>query len=119
MINSQVIVAGGGPVGTFLSFCLAEHSIKTILLESASSCETDMRASTFHPPTLKYLDQLDLADELISQGLRAPIFQYRIRATGEILEFNLADLHGTLDFPFRLQCEQHKFSRMLTPREKS
>jgi len=113
MSNAQVIVAGGGPVGTFLAFCLAEHGIKTILLESASSCETDMRASTFHPPTLKYLDQLGLAEELINQGLKAPIFQYRIRATGEVLEFNLADLNDKLDFPFRLQCEQHKFSRML------
>ncbi len=113
MINSQVIVTGGGPVGTFLAYCLAEHGIKTILLESASSCETDMRASTFHPPTLKYLDQLGLADELIDQGLKAPIFQYRIRSTEEVLEFNLADLRGILAFPFRLQCEQHKFSRML------
>ena len=113
MVNAQVIVTGGGPVGTFLAYCLAEYGIKTILLESASSCETDMRASTFHPPTLKYFDQLGLADELIDQGLKAPIFQYRIRATEEVLEFNLADLRGTLAFPFRLQCEQHKFSRML------
>ena len=36
MIDSQVIVAGGGPVGTFLAFCLAEKGIDTVLLESAS-----------------------------------------------------------------------------------
>ena len=89
MIKSQVIVAGGGPVGTFIAYCLAEYGIKTILLEAAGECEIDMRASTFHPPTLSYLNKLGLADELIDQGLKAPIFQYRIRSTGEVLEFNL------------------------------
>ena len=39
--------------------------------------------------------------------------QYRIRATDEILEFNLEELSDVLDFPFRLQCEQYKFARML------
>lgn len=112
MIKTQVIVAGGGPVGTFIAYCLAEYGIKTILLEAAGECETDMRASTFHPPTLSYLDKLGLADELIDQGLKAPIFQYRIRSTEEVLEFNLEELNEVLEFPYRLQCEQHKFARM-------
>ena len=112
MIKTQVIVAGGGPVGTFIAYCLAEYGIKTILLEAAGECETDMRASTFHPPTLSYLNKLNLADELIDQGLKAPIFQYRIRSTEEVLEFNLEELNEVLEFPYRLQCEQHKFARM-------
>jgi len=112
MIKTQVIVAGGGPVGTFIAYCLAEYGIKTILLEAAGECETDMRASTFHTPTLSYLNKLDLADELIDQGLKAPIFQYRIRSTEEVLEFNLEELNEVLEFPYRLQCEQHKFARM-------
>ena len=113
MKSAKVIIIGAGPVGTFVAYCLAEYGIDTILLESESSCETDMRASTFHPSTLKYLDNLNLANELIEKGLNAPIFQYRIRATDEILEFNLEELNDVLDFPFRLQCEQYKFARML------
>jgi len=113
MKSAKVIIIGAGPVGTFVAYCLAEYGIDTILLESESSCETDMRASTFHPSTLKYLDNLNLANELIEKGLKAPIFQYRIRATDEILEFNLEELNDVLDFPFRLQCEQYKFARML------
>jgi len=113
MNSAKVIIIGAGPVGTFVAYCLAEYGIETILLESETSCETDMRASTFHPSTLKYLDNLNLANELIDKGLKAPIFQYRIRATDEILEFNLEELSDVLDFPFRLQCEQYKFARML------
>tara|TARA_Y100000591_G_C21846113_1_gene708821 strand:- start:2237 stop:3433 length:1197 start_codon:yes stop_codon:yes gene_type:complete len=113
MNSAKVIIIGAGPVGTFVAYCLAEYGIETILLESETSCETDMRASTFHPSTLKYLDNLNLANELIDKGLKAPVFQYRIRATDEILEFNLEELSDVLDFPFRLQCEQYKFARML------
>ena len=113
MKSAKVIIIGAGPVGTFAAYCLAEYGIETLLLESESTCETDMRASTFHPSTLKYLDNLNLADELIEKGLKAPIFQYRIRSTDEVLEFNLQELDDVLDFPFRLQCEQYKFARML------
>ena len=113
MKSAKVIIIGAGPVGTFAAYCLAEYGIDTLVLESESTCETDMRASTFHPSTLKYLDNLNLADELIEKGLKAPIFQYRIRSTDEVLEFNLQELDDVLDFPFRLQCEQYKFARML------
>ena len=113
MKSAKVIIIGAGPVGTFAAYCLAEYGIETLVLESESTCETDMRASTFHPSTLKYLDNLNLADELIEKGLKAPVFQYRIRSTDEVLEFNLQELDDVLDFPFRLQCEQYKFARML------
>ncbi|MBC8409543.1 MAG: FAD-dependent monooxygenase, partial [Rhodobacteraceae bacterium] len=86
MTRNQIIIAGAGPVGTFVAFCLAEQGIDVLVLESAEHCETDMRASTFHPPTLSYLDQLGLAKPLIAQGLKAPIFQYRIRSSEEVLE---------------------------------
>lgn len=113
MKSAKVIIVGAGPVGTFAAYCLAEYGIETLVLESEASCEVDMRASTFHPSTLKYLNNLGLADELILKGLKAPIFQYRIRATDEVLDFNLDELNDVLDFPFRIQCEQYKFARML------
>ncbi len=113
MKSVKVIIIGAGPVGTFAAYCLAEYGSETLVLESESTCETVMRASTFHPSTLKYLDNLNLADELIEKGLKAPIFQYRIRSTDEVLEFNLQELDDVLDFPYRLQCEQYKFARML------
>ena len=113
MAKSKIIIAGAGPVGTFVAFCLAEQGIDVLVLESAEHCETDMRASTFHPPTLSYLNQLGLAETLIEQGLKAPVFQYRIRSSKEVLDFNLGELSDTLEFPFRLQCEQYKFARML------
>ena len=67
--DAQVIIAGAGPVGTFAAYFLAQSGIDVIVLESAPNCMEDMRASTFHPPTLEMLDDLGIADELILRGL--------------------------------------------------
>lgn len=111
--RAQVIVVGAGPVGTVAAYFLATKGIDVVLLESASSCEADMRASTLHAPTIDMLDQLGVAQALIDDGLKAPVYQYRIRANDETLEFDLSELGDELRFPFRLQCEQYKLARLL------
>ncbi|MEL7028183.1 MAG: FAD-dependent monooxygenase, partial [Pseudomonadota bacterium] len=47
------------------------------------------------------------------QGLKAPVYQYRNRETGEIFEFDLSELEDISRFPYRLQCEQYKMTRLL------
>ena len=104
MARTQVIIAGAGPVGTVAAYYLAEQGVSVVLLESAASCEEDMRASTLHSPTLALLDSLGITQQLIAVGLKAPVYHYRIRATDEVLEFDLSELSDELEFPFRLQC---------------
>ena len=113
MIRTQVIVVGAGPVGTVAASLLAQNGIEVLVLEKNGSCEDDMRASTFHAPTIAMLHQIGVAEPLIADGLKAPLFQYRIRATDEVLEFDLTELADELEFPFRLQCEQFKLARLL------
>lgn len=113
MTDAQVIIIGAGPVGTVAAHYLAQKGIRVQVLEAAASCEEDMRASTLHSPTIAMLNQLGIADQLIGQGLKAPVYQYRIRATNEVLEFDLNELANELEFPFRLQCEQYKLARLL------
>ena len=113
MARSQVIIAGAGPVGTVAAYYLAQQGVSVVVLESAANCEEDMRASTLHSPTLEMLNKLGIADQLIADGLKAPVYHYRIRATNEILEFDLGELADELEFPFRLQCEQYKLARLL------
>lgn len=113
MIDTQVIIVGAGPVGTVAAYYLAQRGIHVAVLEAADNCEEDMRASTIHSPTIAMLNQLGIADQLIGQGLKAPVYQHRIRATNEVLEFDLNELANELEFPFRLQCEQYKLARLL------
>ncbi len=53
------------------------------------------------------LDNMGAATTLKTQGLRAPIYQYRDRSSGEIFAFDLGELSDHTRFPYRIQCEQH------------
>ena len=111
--DAQVIIAGAGPVGTFAAYFLAQSGVDVIVLESAANCMEDMRASTFHPPTIEMLDNIGIAQDLIARGLKAPIYQYRDRQSGEHHEFDFSELANDTRFPFRLQCEQFKMAGLL------
>ena len=111
--EAQVIVVGGGPVGTVAAYFLATRGIDVLVLEAGATSAADLRASTFHPPTLAMLDTLGITSTLIEQGLKAPVYQYRDRRTNDIFEFDLTELSDVTPFPYRLQCEQFKLARFL------
>ncbi len=109
----QVVVAGAGPVGTVMATLLAQAGIDTVLLEAGETCAADLRASTFHPPTLEMLDQIGITSTLIERGLKAPIYHWRDRQSGSVVEFDLSELSDVTRYPFRIQCEQYHMSRAL------
>jgi 3-(3-hydroxy-phenyl)propionate hydroxylase len=92
---------------------LAQQGISVILLEAGQDCAQDLRASTFHPPTLEMLDDIGITQMLLETGLKAPVYQWRDRASGEVIEFDLSELHDVTRYPFRIQCEQYHLSRAL------
>ncbi|HEY9090461.1 FAD-dependent oxidoreductase [Parasphingorhabdus sp.] len=116
MERVQVLIVGAGPVGAFAAYSLSLAGIDVRLVEAASHCHEDMRASTIHPPTLDMLAEVGLLDALEAQGLRAPIYQYRNRRTNEVLSFDLTELGDISNYPYRLQCEQFKLARLATSR---
>jgi 3-(3-hydroxy-phenyl)propionate hydroxylase len=74
----------------------------------------DPRAATTHCATLEVLDALGVEREAERQGLVAPIVRYWDRPTGELLaEFDHALLAGETSFPYVVQCEQFKLTRIL------
>ena len=109
----QVVVAGAGPVGTVMATLLARAGIDTILLEAEDDCAQDLRASTFHPPTLEMLDDLGITPTLLARGLKAPVYHWRDRESGEAIVFDLSELSDVTRYPFRIQCEQYHLSRAL------
>jgi 3-(3-hydroxy-phenyl)propionate hydroxylase len=114
MARTQVAIVGAGPVGVVGAYRLAQAGIDVVLLEAEPFCKEDMRASTLHPPTLEMLEQLGVLVQLESEGLQAPIYHYRNRRTNEVLAFDLGELADLTPFPYRLQCEQFKITRLLT-----
>jgi 2-polyprenyl-6-methoxyphenol hydroxylase-like FAD-dependent oxidoreductase len=115
-IENRVIIVGAGPVGLMTAFLLDSHDIPYLLIASEAVLATDLRASTFHPPTLDLLDNHGLAAPLIEQGLRSPTWQIRLHETGERAEFDLTVIGDATRHPFRLQCEQSKLCELLLKR---
>ena len=109
----QVTIVGAGPVGTVMATLLAKAGFEVIVLEANEDCAQDLRASTFHPPTLEMLDQIDITPMLLERGLKAPVYHWRDRKSGEYIEFDLAEITDKTRYPFRIQCEQYHLSRGL------
>ena len=106
-----VIIAGAGPVGCTTALYLVQKNIPVVLLEALPDLPEDLRASTFHPPSLDLLDTLAVTEKLIPQGLKVHHYQYRDRRTNEIAKFYMSELEGVTNHPYRLQCEQFKMTR--------
>jgi 3-(3-hydroxy-phenyl)propionate hydroxylase len=108
--DCEVLICGGGPVGLCLSLLLSRAGLSTIVIEKEAAIEEDLRASTFHPPTLDMLEQLGITAKLVNQGLVCPDWQIRLHPDGERAVFDLSVLDKETRYPFRLQCEQWKLS---------
>ena len=111
--TTQIIIAGAGPVGCVVGLILARAGISVTILETENDLIPELRASTFHPPTLDMLDDLGVTPKLIEQGLITPKIQYRDLEDGLVAEFDHALIDDRTKHPYRLQCEQFKLTRII------
>ncbi len=110
--KDPIIVAGAGPVGGLLALYLAREGFNVVLLEKDKTLPEDLRASTFHPPSMDMLDRLDLMPRLIELGLIVARYQYRDRRSNEIAEFDMSAIKDETKHPYRLQCEQWRLNKI-------
>ena len=112
----QVAIVGAGPVGLCAALALAEAGVSVQVFEAAEAITEDLRASTFHPPTLDLLEPYGVTAQLLAQGLVCPHWQVRLHPGGERAVFDMTVLKDDTAHPYRLQCEQFKLSRILLQR---
>lgn len=110
-----LLVVGGGPVGLTAALVLAKAGIPVIVFEREPALAEDLRASTWHPPSLDMLDAIDpsLSESIIAMGLVARYTNYHDRRAGLIASFDMELLRGDTNHPYRVQCEQWKYTRLL------
>ena len=106
----DIIVVGGGPVGTTTALKLAKRGMKVALFEKREAATLDHRASTFHPPTLEMLDELGLTEPLLDKGILARSYQFRDAKLGKIVDLDFSVLDNDTRYPYRLQVEQSRLT---------
>ena len=110
--GSQIIIAGGGPVGLMIAVLLGQAGIKVTVVDKGDIDHQDPRAATIHPATLDLLDDAGVYEKIEPLGLICPIVNYYDQQ--ELLaSFDHGLLADETRHPWVLQCEQDKLARML------
>jgi 3-(3-hydroxy-phenyl)propionate hydroxylase len=116
MSSDPVIIVGGGPAGLALATSLVLRDVPVVVFESEPRLPHDLRAGTFHPPTLQMLEELGIVPEFLSIGIRVPRWQIRGRKEGVIVEWDLNLIADETPYPFRFHCEQFRLTPLLLKR---
>ena len=116
LTKEPILIVGAGPVGLTLAWRLAQGGLPVKIFEAEPEITDQLRASTFHPPTLDYFDASGITAELINAGRITPTWQIRMHNTGERAEFDLSILSDDTAHPYRLQCRQAILSKALAKR---
>src|SRR5262245_22980197 len=112
--RNRVIIVGGGPVGLISALSLALRDVPVLVLESYHELFMDLRAGSFHPPTLEVLEPIGITKKLLEMGIVVPAWQLRDRKDGVVGTFELASLlKDETPYPYRLHLEQHKLTPLV------
>jgi 3-(3-hydroxy-phenyl)propionate hydroxylase len=109
--DERVLIAGAGPAGQVTAGLLQLQGIPVTILEREPAMPEDLRAGTFHPPSLELMQPLGFTEFLLDVGIKVPRWQFRDLHEGLVAEFDLGTLARETPYPFRLHCEQWKLTR--------
>jgi 3-(3-hydroxy-phenyl)propionate hydroxylase len=112
-----ILISGGGPVGLFSALLLGRAGLNVRVFDVNPTIQDDPRAATTHPATLEVLDAAGLVEDMTAHGLVAPVFQFWDRPSQRMVaEFDHALLKDVTAYPYVVQCEQFKTSRLILER---
>ena len=109
----QVIVVGAGPVGLLTALALAKQDVSVLVLEAEPDLTVDLRAGTYHPPSLEMMAPYGITDEMLKTAIKVPRWQIRDRVGGLIVEWDLSLLKDLTPYPYRLHLEQHRLTPII------
>jgi 3-(3-hydroxy-phenyl)propionate hydroxylase len=113
-METDVIISGAGPVGMSLALALARNGVSVIVLEKLNELSREARASTIHPPTLEFFDEIGIIEDILASGLRIESLQFWERSTRELVaDFPYKLIENDTKYPFRFQCPQSTVTRII------
>ena len=112
-IATPVLIAGAGPVGLLVALQLARFGVGCTVVEAEPGLTHDLRAGTFHPPTIEMLEAVGVAAPMLELGIKVPRWQSWDLAHGLVAEWDLSLLANDTPYPFRLHLEQHRLTPII------
>ena len=110
--REPVIIVGAGPAGLTVALSLALQDVPVVVLESEPKLPRDLRAGSFHPPTVEMMGPLGIAEDFLALGIKVPRWQIRDRRE-IVVEWDLGLIADATPYPFRLHVEQYKLTPLL------
>jgi 3-(3-hydroxy-phenyl)propionate hydroxylase len=92
------------------ALALSRQGIPVIVCETGRALARDLRAGTFHPPTLELMAPYGITDRMLEIGIRVRHWQVRDRSGEFVAQFDLGMLSGDTAYPYRLHLEQHRLT---------
>jgi 3-(3-hydroxy-phenyl)propionate hydroxylase len=105
-----VVIAGAGPTGLMCALALGRQDVPVIVLEAEPELAHDLRAGTFHPPTLEMMAPYGITARMHETGLPVRRWQIRDKRGEQVAEFDLGLLADLTPYPYRLHLEQHRLT---------
>ncbi|HXV75127.1 MAG TPA: FAD-dependent monooxygenase [Candidatus Polarisedimenticolaceae bacterium] len=111
--ETQTVVIGAGPVGKFAALSLARLGVEVEILDEGSRGAVHSYALALHPESLRLLDELGVADELVASGQRIERMGFH-RRDERLGQLDFSELGGP--FPFVLVAPQSALEQALEQR---
>ncbi|TFD71636.1 NAD(P)/FAD-dependent oxidoreductase [Cryobacterium sp. Hb1] len=109
----DVLIVGGGPVGTMLACVLAVGGLDVEVLEQRAQPSLRSRAIGIHPPSLRALAAIGVADALLERAVR--IRAGEVRSDGHRLG-KLSFERAAPGYPFVVALPQYETEALLRAR---
>ena len=113
MAKPQVIIAGAGPVGLLTALALAKRDIPVLVLEAEPGLTIDLRAGTYHPPSLEMMAPYGITEAMQRTAIKVPRWQIRDRKDGVVVEWDVSLIGDLTPYPYRLHLEQHRLTPII------
>ena len=113
MFDTDVLIAGAGPVGLTLGAALTQRGLGNVLIDRQAEGANTSRAAVIHARTLEALDELQVTGEMVERGVIVPRFTVR-DGDRALLTVDFSDL--PTPYPYTLMLPQNETELILSDR---
>ena len=89
---------------------LATRGVPVVVCEAELALTHDLRAGSYHPPTLEMMAPYGITDRMHQRGIPVRRWQIRNRKGDQVAEFDLGLLSDVTPYPYRFHLEQHRLT---------